>query len=191
MKNHETQFNQLLETYHPTLKEHIQFILQNSGRLDPKHCRDVMETMEISAEDLMVKMLPVAELYVKAPISNFNVGAVARARMSEGSDEFALFMGANIEFAGLALTQTIHAEQAVVMNAWLQGAVKIDAVAVSAFPCGRCRQFLSCDRCRPSVTSSRNDTFARERPTDTLHSDHAHVDKRCARLFQPYSPAAS
>lgn len=142
MIDYPDQINRLLKKYPSSIKEHLEFILQNSGRLDPEHCAVVMKTLGCSVEDLMVKLLPVAELYVKAPISNFSVGAVARARMSEGSDDFALFMGANIEFAELDLTQTIHAEQAAVMNAWLQAALKIDAVAVSAFPCGRCRQFL-------------------------------------------------
>jgi len=90
----------------------------------------------------MVELLPAARLYARVPVSNFRVGAVVKARLSAGSDEFALFTGANIEFAGQALTQTIHAEQAAVVNAWLQGAVRIDAIAVSASPCGRCRQFL-------------------------------------------------
>ena len=90
----------------------------------------------------MVGLLPAARLYARVPVSHFRVGAVAKARLSSGSDEFALFTGANIEFAGQALTQTIHAEQAAVVNAWLQGAVRIDAIAVSASPCGRCRQFL-------------------------------------------------
>ena len=62
--------------------------------------------------------------------------------MSDSSADVALFLGANIEFPGQALAQTIHAEQSAVINAWLQGAKQIDAVAVSAVPCGYCRQFL-------------------------------------------------
>ena len=100
----------------------------------------------------MVKLLPVAKLYAQAPISHFQVGAVAKARLSGDSDEFALFIGANTEFTGQALTQTIHAEQAAVVNAWLQGAVRIDAIAASASPCGRCRQFLYELETRRSLT---------------------------------------
>jgi len=96
----------------------------------------------MSPESLMVKLLPLARLYARAPISHFQVGAVAKARLSNDSDEFALFMGANTEFKGQVLTQAIHAEQAAVVNAWLQGAVQIDAIAASAAPCGHCRQFL-------------------------------------------------
>jgi cytidine deaminase len=142
MVNRETQFQRILETFNPTLRKYLQFIPQNSGKLDSEHCKSIIETLGFSAEDLMLNLLPIAQLYARVPISNFNVGAVAKARLSEGSAEYAFFSGANIEFTGLALTQTIHAEQTAVMNAWLQGAVKIDAIAASTVPCGRCRQFL-------------------------------------------------
>jgi len=142
MSDRQTQFYQLLETFPQPLRGCLQSIPQNSGKLDTRHCTAVMQTPGMSPESLMIKLLPVARLYARATISHFQVGAVAKARLSEGSDEFALFIGANTEFTGQALTQTIHAEQAAVVNAWLQGAVRIDTLAVSAAPCGRCRQFL-------------------------------------------------
>jgi len=40
------------------------------------------------------------------------------------------------------LSPTLHAEQAAIVNAWLQGAGKIEAIAITAAPCGYCRQFL-------------------------------------------------
>lgn len=142
MRDRKSKFNQLLKTYPSPLKEYLQFIPQKSGMLGAEQCMTVMETMGISHEDLILKLLPVAKLFAATPISHFPVGAVAKARVSDVSGEFTLFLGANIEFPGLALTQTIHAEQATVMNAWLQGAMQIDAIAVSAVPCGLCRQFL-------------------------------------------------
>ena len=62
--------------------------------------------------------------------------------MTENAGDVALFLGANIEFPAQALTQTIHAEQSAIINAWLQGAKRIDGIAVTAAPCGYCRQFL-------------------------------------------------
>jgi cytidine deaminase len=62
--------------------------------------------------------------------------------MSDNASEIALFLGANIEFPAQALTQTIHAEQSAIINAWLQGATQIDGIAVTVAPCGCCRQFL-------------------------------------------------
>ncbi len=142
MSDRQTQFDLLLETFPHSIRGCLQSIPQNSGMLDIRHCTAVMQTPGMSPESLMIKLLPVARLYARATISHFPVGAVAKARLSAGSDEFALFIGANTEFAGQALTQTIHAEQAAVVNAWLQGALRMDTLAVSAAPCGRCRQFL-------------------------------------------------
>ena len=142
MSDHQTQFDRFLETFPQPLRSGLQSIPQNRGMLDTQLCKAITETPGMSPETLMIKLLPIARLYARVPISNFRVGAVAKARLSRDSDEFALFMGANSEFAGQALTQTIHAEQAAVVNAWQQGAVQIDAIAVTAAPCGRCRQFL-------------------------------------------------
>jgi len=36
----------------------------------------------------------------------------------------------------------VHAEQAAVMNAWMQGETGLSSLAISAAPCGYCRQFL-------------------------------------------------
>jgi cytidine deaminase len=128
MSDRQTQFDQFLETFPQPLRSGLQSIPQNSGMLDSRHCTAVMEATGMSPESLMVKLLPLARLYARAPISHFQVGAVAKARLSNDSDEFALFMGANTEFKGQVLTQAIHAEQAAVVNAWLQGAVQIDAI---------------------------------------------------------------
>ena len=142
MSDRQNQFNQFLETFPQPLKGGLQSIPQNSGRLDARHCAAALQTAAMSTEDLMVALLPAARLYARVPISNFKMGAVVKARLSENEDEFSLLLGANLEFTGQSLSQTIHAEQTAVVNAWHQGAVQIDAIAVSAAPCGRCRQFL-------------------------------------------------
>ena len=142
MSDRQSQLNPFWKTFPQPLRSALQSIPQNSGRLDAWHCSAAMKAAGMSLEDLMVKLLPAARLYARVPISNFKVGTVARARFSENSDESSLFLGANIEFAGQSLSQTIHAEQTAIVNAWQQGAVQIDAIAVSAAPCGRCRQFF-------------------------------------------------
>ncbi|HEX2059361.1 MAG TPA: cytidine deaminase, partial [Thermoanaerobaculia bacterium] len=50
---------------------------------------------------------------------------------------------ANVEFAGEALSFTVHAEQSAVAHAWMNGEEGIDLIAVTAAPCGYCRQFLN------------------------------------------------
>ena len=46
------------------------------------------------------------------------------------------------EFQNAALSFTVHAEQSATNNAWLNGESGIQALAISAAPCGYCRQFL-------------------------------------------------
>jgi cytidine deaminase len=82
-------------------------------------------------------LLPRAAEFARAPISNFHVGAIARGLSG------ALYLGANIEVAGEALSFTTHAEQSAVAHAWMNGEQGIDLIAVTAPPCGFCRQFLN------------------------------------------------
>ncbi|MGD8292247.1 MAG: cytidine deaminase [Desulfobacterales bacterium] len=144
MKSSKTdgKFDQFLQEFPPLVRESLQSLLESGGMLTAEHCRHVMNVMEISADTLMQRLLPMAGFYCAAAVSGFKVGAVARARMSDNADDVALFLGGNIEFPALALTRTIHAEQSAVINAWLQGATQVKAIAVSAAPCGFCRQFL-------------------------------------------------
>ena len=87
--------------------------------------------------DDLLTLLPQAAAFARPPISNFRVGAIARGASGK------LYFGTNLEFAGEALSFTVHAEQSAVVNAWMSGETGIDVVATSAAPCGYCRQFLN------------------------------------------------
>jgi cytidine deaminase len=87
--------------------------------------------------DDLLTLLPQAAAFARPPISNFRVGAIARGTSGK------LYFGTNLEFAGEALSFTVHAEQSAVVNAWMSGEAGIDVVATSAAPCGYCRQFLN------------------------------------------------
>jgi cytidine deaminase len=91
----------------------------------------------IDIPQLMTLLLPNAAAYAKPPVSNFHVGCVSRGRSGN------LYFGTNLEFAGEALSFTVHAEQSSVANAWMHGEAGIDLIAVTAAPCGYCRQFLN------------------------------------------------
>src|SRR5688572_27235131 len=92
--------------------------------------------------NLMMQLLPLAEEFAVTPVSGYKVGAVA-AGLPAGSGGWCnLYLGANFELTGSALSFTTHAEQAAVNNAWLSGEAGIEMLAVSAAPCGYCRQFL-------------------------------------------------
>jgi cytidine deaminase len=89
----------------------------------------------------MLRLLPLAAEFAVAPLSHYRVGAVAAGAADDGGAP-ALHLGANLEFPGLALNFTVHAEQSAVNHAWLRGETGLRALAVSAAPCGHCRQFL-------------------------------------------------
>ena len=138
----DSKFDQCLEAFPPSVREHLQTLRKSGGMLSSENCRVVMESLKISFENLMQRLLPMAKLYCSTNISGFQVGAVAKARISDNDDASALFLGANLEFPAQTLMQTIHAEQSAIVNAWLRGAQQIDSIAVTAAPCGYCRQFL-------------------------------------------------
>ncbi|HYC59878.1 MAG TPA: cytidine deaminase [Thermoanaerobaculia bacterium] len=95
------------------------------------------ERAGIDIPSLMTRLLPEVAKLARPPVSNFFVGAVSRGLTGN------LYFGTNLEFAGEALSFTVHAEQSSVANAWMNGEEGIDMIAVTAAPCGYCRQFLN------------------------------------------------
>ncbi|GBG24867.1 Cytidine deaminase 6 [Hondaea fermentalgiana] len=79
----------------------------------------------------------------RAPVSGFRVGAAALDAQGD------VHLGYNVEFAGAPLGETLHAEHAAVAvarryaAAQKRGDLKIDVIAVTATPCGHCRQMLA------------------------------------------------
>ena len=85
----------------------------------------------------MLDLIPEAKKFAIPPISNFYVGAVARGTSGK------IYFGANFEFIGQALSFTVHAEQAAVVQAMAGDETGLEMIATSAAPCGYCRQFLN------------------------------------------------
>ncbi|PIA64347.1 hypothetical protein AQUCO_00100077v1 [Aquilegia coerulea] len=90
----------------------------------------------LSVLQLLPTLVNTAKSLARPPISKFHVGAVGL-----GSDG-RIFFGANLEFPGLPLHQSVHAEQFLITNAFINGESHIKYIAVSSAPCGHCRQFL-------------------------------------------------
>jgi cytidine deaminase len=90
----------------------------------------------LTVPQFMTMVIAQATCYAQPAISGYSVGAVALG--SSG----ALYFGANLEFPGESLIYTVHAEQAAIVNAWGNGEDGVTMLAVSAAPCGYCRQFL-------------------------------------------------
>jgi len=124
------------------MKSNINDLFSNGGILKDKNVKAICSELSINIEELMLLLLPVAECFAIAPISSFEVGAVVQGT-TNGHDNFSnLYLGANFEYKNLSLNFSIHAEQAAVSNAWLNGETGIESIATSAAPCGHCRQFL-------------------------------------------------
>ncbi len=105
--------------------------------LTAKQAKSIKKACGFDDNTLAVALLPLAAACSLTPISHFNVGAIARGKSGN------LYFGANMEFAGVPLQQTIHAEQCAITHAWLLGEKKLTSVTVNYSPCGHCRQFMN------------------------------------------------
>lgn len=86
---------------------------------------------------LAFTLLPLAAACARTDLSHFNVGAIARGVSGNW------YFGANMEFSGSTMQQTVHAEQSAISHAWLRGEQSLSSVTVNYTPCGHCRQFMN------------------------------------------------
>ena len=107
------------------------------GRIPAKDVAALAANERLSNEKLMLALLPFAQSYSRAPISNFYVGVVVRGASGD------LYTGANIEIPGQCLGFAVHAEQSALSNAYMHEEQSVTALAVGGAPCGHCRQFIN------------------------------------------------
>ncbi|HEX5870413.1 MAG TPA: cytidine deaminase, partial [Longimicrobium sp.] len=98
--------------------------------------KEILEWTGMTIEEYLTALVPVAAQMAIPPISNFKVGAAGQG--ASGS----VYLGANMEYVGQALSMCVHGEQAVTANAISHGETGLPLLAISAAPCGYCRQFL-------------------------------------------------
>ena len=123
--------NQKIETALTELEEFekVQLI---SELKDPDFNGQINSVSPARANDL----LKLATCFSVAPISGFYVGAIAVGKSGK------LYLGANIEFQGVPLSASLHAEQSAILNAWMHEEREVVVLHVSETPCGHCRQFM-------------------------------------------------
>ena len=109
--------------------EKIQLI---SELKDPDFSGQINSVTPARAKDL----LELATCFSVAPISGFYVGAIAVGKSGK------LYLGANMEFQGVPLSASLHAEQSAILNAWMHEEREVVTLHVSETPCGHCRQFM-------------------------------------------------
>ncbi|XP_058722316.1 cytidine deaminase 1-like [Vicia villosa] len=98
------------------------------------------KSMGLSTGLTLTQLLPTivksAQPLARVPISKFHVAAVGVGISGR------IFIGVNVEFPGLPFHHTIHAEQFLLTNLSQNKETQLQYLAVSAAPCGHCRQFL-------------------------------------------------
>ena len=119
--------------------------LEGKFVLPPERVEELKEAYGMTADELITALITPASTMARPPISSFEVGAVGIG----GSG--ALYVGCNLEFAHLPLYNSVHAEQFLLVNALHHGEQSIQKLAISAAPCGHCRQFFSELDCADSI----------------------------------------
>lgn len=90
----------------------------------------------LTNEELLQALIPYAKRSSLPAISNYQVGAAALGQSGN------IYLGVNIEIPDWPLNEAIHGEQCLVANARNHGEKELLMLALSAAPCGHCRQFL-------------------------------------------------
>ncbi|HDL3860734.1 TPA: cytidine deaminase, partial [Mannheimia haemolytica] len=98
---------------------------------------ELCEKFKRSRVELALYCIAIAACYAVTPVSDFNVGAVAIGKNGD------FYFGANQEFSGECMQQSVHAEQSAISHAFLAGETLITDVVVNYTPCGHCRQFMN------------------------------------------------
>ncbi|MCH9690893.1 MAG: cytidine deaminase [Gammaproteobacteria bacterium] len=133
--------NDLIENFPSAIRGDLHNMLKN-GVLTAAAVKRSTEVLGLDIDQLMLCLIPLAANLARAPISAYQVGAVARGMSYDHQSMPNLYLGANMEFARQSLCYSLHAEQSALANAWHRGESGLHSIAVSAPPCGYCRQFL-------------------------------------------------
>lgn len=108
-----------------------------AAHLTPVQVEALLKQTGLDADALALALLPLAAACALSTISHFNVGAIARGASGHW------YFGANMEFTGATMQQTVHAEQSAITHAWLHDEARLETVTVNYTPCGHCRQFMN------------------------------------------------
>ena len=135
-----TDLRQVLPDFSEGSRKRLQELVgaQDFGaRVPAAEVKAIAANERKTVDALMIALLPLARTLSRPPVSQFLVGAVSRGM--SGS----LYVGANLEIAGQPLGFAVHAEQSAISAAYMHAEKGIEAIAVTAAPCGHCRQFMN------------------------------------------------
>jgi cytidine deaminase len=127
----QTRFLATLNTLPATLQSSLHPCLSHpyfSGVLTALQVETVKQACKLDDDELACALLPLAASCARTAVSNFNVGALVRGKSGH------LYFGANMEFPGMSLQHTVHAEQSAITHAWLSGESGLAAIYVNHPP---------------------------------------------------------
>lgn len=136
------EWNKVVLQFPQSVRQEIDNIWDTKGVLPAKTVGEILGKLGAEIGSLMIQLLPVAQQFAIVPVSHYQVGAVSAGMPIPGTGWCNLYLGANFEYTNIALSFTVHAEQSATNNAWINGEEGIQYLAISAAPCGYCRQFL-------------------------------------------------
>ena len=106
-------------------------------KLSPAERARLESEFGVYGEEFLRKCLDSVEKWAICPISGFQVGVVGET--SAGG----VYFGFNLEFQGLPLNFTTHAEQFLMSNVYHSAeSTPLEKIYLKYAPCGHCRQFL-------------------------------------------------
>ncbi|MGR5209780.1 cytidine deaminase [Vibrio rotiferianus] len=135
-----SRIEQALASAPEALSKHLAPIVQADdfdATISEQQFDELLNATNLSDKELRVALLPFAAAFSYAPISEFYVGAIVRGLSGR------LYFGANMEFFGVQLGQTVHAEQCAISHAWMKGERGVKDITINYSPCGHCRQFMN------------------------------------------------
>ncbi|XP_004513102.1 cytidine deaminase 1 [Cicer arietinum] len=104
--------------------------------IEASEAKSMAQSLGLTLAQLLPTLVKSAQPLARVPISKFHVAAVGVGVSGR------IFIGVNVEFPDLPFHHTIHAEQFLLTNLSLNKETHLQYFAVSAAPCGHCRQFL-------------------------------------------------
>lgn len=112
-----------------------QKLLSYGFYISKKNVIAITQEFNLSELSLMEKLLALAAKKALPPVSNYHVGAVGL------TESGSIILGCNLEIPKVPLNNSLHAEQFLSVLT-LKNKERLKAIALTAEPCGHCRQFL-------------------------------------------------
>lgn len=134
------RFSEALASLPATLQAAVQPVIAApdfAAFLTPEQVAQLQQQSGLDEHHLALALLPLAAACALEAVSHFSVGAIAHGKSGHW------YFGANMEFRGVALQQTVHAEQSAITHAWVRGEQGLQSITVNYTPCGHCRQFMN------------------------------------------------